>query len=112
DLDGVRVDADALLGGAAEGGRYVEEARRTGRLGVAAQAIGIAQAALENALAYAGQREQFGRKLREFEGIQFKLADMALRVEAARALLERAARDASARTSALAKVCASEAAGW
>jgi alkylation response protein AidB-like acyl-CoA dehydrogenase len=58
-----------------------------GRLGIAAQAIGIARAALEQATRYAGERRQFGQALRSFQAIQFKLADMALRVTASRALL-------------------------
>src|SRR5690606_34535825 len=83
-----------------------------GRLGIAAQAVGIADAALEYALGYAAEREQFGRKLKEFEGMQFKLAEMATRVEAARSLTARAAAAPSTRASAMAKLFASEAAMW
>jgi hypothetical protein len=78
--------------------------------GVAAAAVGIAQAALEHARDYAAEREQFGRALRTFEGMQFKLADMATRVWSARALLERAAAGRDAGLSSAAKVVASEAA--
>ena len=80
------------------------------RTGVAAVAVGVAQAALEHARDYAAAREQFGRALRTFEGMQFKLADMAVRVWSARALLERAAAGRDARMSSAAKMVASEAA--
>ncbi|MFB0516169.1 MAG: acyl-CoA dehydrogenase [Candidatus Neomarinimicrobiota bacterium] len=62
-----------------------------GRIGIAAQALGIAQAALDHALAYAREREQFGRPIIDFQAIQFKLADMATQIEAARLLVRRAA---------------------
>ena len=83
-----------------------------GRLGRAARATGCARAALEHAVRYAGEREQFGRKLNTFEGIQYKLADMATRVDAARALVGAAALAPSPRSAALAKVFASETAMW
>ncbi|HEY8469592.1 MAG TPA: acyl-CoA dehydrogenase family protein [Longimicrobiales bacterium] len=107
-LEDVPVEADAVLGGAAAdpGGGDV------GRLGVAAVAVGLARAALEHAVAYAGVREQFGRKIREFEGLQVKLADMAVRLDAARGLLRSAAASPDARVTAEAKVCAGEAAMW
>lgn len=84
------------------------------RPGVAAQAVGIAQGALEEALKYAHQREQFGKKISSFQGIQFMLADMATKLEAARALVYHAARliDSGARNfskiSAMAKLFASD----
>ncbi|HSJ26278.1 MAG TPA: acyl-CoA dehydrogenase family protein [Longimicrobiales bacterium] len=80
-----------------------------GRLSTAALAVGIAQAALDHAVRYGGEREQFGRPIREFEGIQRKLADMAIRITAARALVQQAAAapDDGARA-AMAKVDASE----
>ncbi|HEX6937988.1 MAG TPA: acyl-CoA dehydrogenase family protein [Longimicrobiales bacterium] len=112
ELRDVRLPADALLGDAARGFHYAMQALDLGRLGIAAQAVGIARAALEHAVAYAGEREQFGRKLREFEGMQFKLADMATRVEAARAMTGRAAAAPSTRAAAMAKLFASEAAMW
>ena len=62
-----------------------------GRIGIAAQAVGIAQAAFEVARAYALEREQFGRKISEFQAIQWKLADMATQIDAARLLVHRAA---------------------
>jgi len=62
-----------------------------GRIGVGAQSLGIAEGAFSAALAYSGKREQFGRKIREFQGIQWMLADMATEIEASRLLLYRAA---------------------
>lgn len=92
------------------------EPAASARLAVAAIAVGIAQAALEHARGYADIREQFKTKLREFEGIQFKLAEMAMRTEAARALLQHAVADASAdrraELAAMAKLFASETAMW
>lgn len=84
----------------------------TALLGIAAIAVGIAQAALEHATAYADIREQFGRKLHEFEGLQYKLADMAVRTAAARALLHTVAVEPRLETSAMAKVLASDTAMW
>lgn len=86
-----------------------------GRIGIAAQALGIAQASLDVSLKYAKERRQFGKAISEFGGIQNFLADMATRVEAARLLINRAAdlRDMGvdyARESAMAKLNASEAA--
>jgi alkylation response protein AidB-like acyl-CoA dehydrogenase len=77
--------------------------------------VGIAQAALEHSLAYAAERKQFGTAIRDFQGMQFKLADMATRIEAARALLHRAAAERDAgrpytRLASMAKVFGSEAA--
>ncbi|HEX7051665.1 MAG TPA: acyl-CoA dehydrogenase family protein [Longimicrobiales bacterium] len=107
-----RVGADALLGDPARGFTYAMQGLDLGRLGIAAQSVGIARAALEHARDYADQREQFGTKLRQFEAIQFKLADMATRVEAARALVRRAAAEPSTAASSMAKLFASETAMW
>ena len=88
-----------------------------GRLGIAVQAVGIARRALEHSVAYCAERRQFGRPLREFQAVQFKLADMATRIEAARALVHAVAtrrdrgEDTTAQTS-MAKLFASEAAMW
>ncbi len=90
-LDGVRLPADRLLG---EPGQGMWIAMRTldhTRVTIAAQAIGIAQAALDLALGYAQQRRQFGKTLGEFQGLQFMLADMAMKLEAARQLTYAAA---------------------
>ncbi|MCK4416766.1 MAG: acyl-CoA dehydrogenase, partial [Candidatus Latescibacteria bacterium] len=84
------------------------------RPGVAAQAVGIAQGALDEAVAYAHQRVQFGKPISSFQGIQFMLADMATQLEAARALVYSAARMIDSGTknfskeSAMAKVFASD----
>jgi alkylation response protein AidB-like acyl-CoA dehydrogenase len=113
----VQLSDDHLLGDASSGFIYALEALDSGRMGIAAQACGIARAALEHATRYAAERRQFGRPIREFEAIQFKLADMATRLAAARALLHEAARrkDAGERTTrwaAMAKLCCSETAMW
>jgi alkylation response protein AidB-like acyl-CoA dehydrogenase len=116
-LDDARVPADHLIGEEGAGFGYAMEGLDAGRLGIAAQAVGIARRALEHALAYCGERRQFGRPLREFEAVQFKLADMAMRVEAARALAHLAAtrRDRGeviTTAVSMAKVFASETAMW
>jgi alkylation response protein AidB-like acyl-CoA dehydrogenase len=116
-LDNVRLPADHLLGEEGAGFGYAMEALDAGRLGIAAQAVGIARRALEHAVAYCAERKQFGQSLREFEGVQFKLADMATRVEAARALALGAAarRDRGEEptiAASMAKLFASETAMW
>jgi alkylation response protein AidB-like acyl-CoA dehydrogenase len=82
-----------------------------GSLSIAAISVGIAQAALDHAVAYANEREQFSRKLRMFEGLQYKLADMATRTEAARALTLHAATQ-GASLAQMAKLFGSETAMW
>ncbi len=90
-FDGLRVPAANLLGEEGQGFVYAMRSLDNGRLGIAAQAIGIARAALEHSLDYADGRRQFGVAIREFQAIQFKLADMASRIESARALLHQTA---------------------
>src|SRR5881409_1342475 len=85
-LEDVRLSAEHLLGEEGAGFGYAMEGLDAGRLGIAVQAVGIARRALEHAVAYCAERRQFGQPLREFEAVQFKLADMATRIEAARAL--------------------------
>jgi alkylation response protein AidB-like acyl-CoA dehydrogenase len=90
-LEGVPVARDRLLG---EEGKGLSVALATldgGRIGIAAQAVGIAQAAYDAARAYALERRQFGRRIGDFEAIQWKLADMATEIDAARLLTYRAA---------------------
>lgn len=117
-LQGLRLGPEHLIGEPGQGFRYALEALEGGRLGIAAQAIGIAEAALDYARDYAEEREQFGRAIKDFQGIQFKLADMATRVEASRGLLYRAALAYDAdeprkrKLSSMAKLNASEAATW
>ncbi|HEX5831617.1 MAG TPA: acyl-CoA dehydrogenase [Gemmatimonadaceae bacterium] len=86
-FDDLRVPADQLLGEPAMGFTYALQSLDSGRLGIAAQSLGIARRALEHAVAYAAERRQFGMRLRDFQALQFKLADMATRITAARALL-------------------------
>lgn len=91
-FDGALVPADHLVGGEGEGFRIALAALDGGRLGIAACAVGLAQAALDAAVAYARQRRQFGRPIADFQGLRFMLADMATGVAAARALYLSAAR--------------------
>lgn len=114
-FDGVRVPAENLVGEAGEGLRYVLEALDIGRIGTAAQGVGVAQAAFDASRAFADEREQFGTPIREFQGVGFKLADMAMSVEAARLLTLSAAdaRDRDERVTqeaAMAKAYATDAA--
>ena len=91
-FDGARVPADRLIGGEGVGFRIAMQALDAGRLGIASCAVGLAQAAVDYAAAYAREREQFGRPVAEFQGVSFLLADMATQVSAARALTLAAAR--------------------
>jgi alkylation response protein AidB-like acyl-CoA dehydrogenase len=91
-FDHARVPADRLVGEAGGGFRIAMTALDSGRLGIAACAVGLAQAALDYAVGYAREREQFGRRISQFQGIGFLLADMATKVSAARALTLHAAR--------------------
>ncbi len=91
-FDGARVAADRRMGEEGSGFRLAMSALDGGRLGIAACAVGLAQAALDYATDYAREREQFGRPIAEFQGIGFLLADMATQVSAARALTLAAAR--------------------
>jgi alkylation response protein AidB-like acyl-CoA dehydrogenase len=90
-FDHARVPAENLLGQEGEGFRIAMANLDTGRIGIAAQALGIAEAALEYAVAYAKERYQFGKPIIQNQGIAFKLADMATEVESARLLVYRAA---------------------
>jgi len=90
-LEEVFVPEENLLGEEGRGLAYALAGLDSGRVGVAAQAVGIARGAYEIARAYADQREQFGKKLREHQAIAFKIADMHVSLEAARALTLRAA---------------------
>jgi alkylation response protein AidB-like acyl-CoA dehydrogenase len=91
-LDSVRVPLDARVGEEGAGFAIALAALDAGRLGIAALATGLAQGALDAAVAYARDREQFGRPIGEFQGLRFLLADMATGVAAARALTLEAAR--------------------
>jgi len=111
----MRVPHDRLLGAVGSGFIYAMQSLDNGRLGIAAQSVGIAEAALRAAAAYAAERKQFGKPIKEFQAMQFKLADMAMRVAAARALLHAAATakdrgEHITQFSSMAKLLASEAA--
>ena len=107
------VGADALLGAEGEGFKIAMKALDGGRIGIAAQAVGIARAAFEDAVRYAMDRKTFGQPIADHQAIQFKLADMSTEIEAARMLLWRAAakKDGGGtytREAAMAKLFASE----
>jgi acyl-CoA dehydrogenase len=112
-MDGVRVPDANRIGAVGEGLLIALSSLDGGRIGIAMQAIGIAQAAFEAARDYAMQREQFGSRISEFEGVSFKIADMATRIEAARLLALEAARHKDAgkeftKLASMAKLFASE----
>jgi alkylation response protein AidB-like acyl-CoA dehydrogenase len=114
-LDGVAIDAAARLGGVGDGFRIALRALDGGRVGIAAQALGVGGSALHEAVAYTRERHAFGQRIADFQAIQFQLADLATRLEAVRLLTWRAAdahdrlRRAS-KEAAMAKLQASEAA--
>ncbi|MDN5726922.1 MAG: acyl-CoA dehydrogenase family protein, partial [Propionibacteriales bacterium] len=113
--DKVRVGAERMIGTQGHGLRIALASLDSGRLGIAACATGLAQAALDCAVEYARERQQFGRAIAEFQGMQFLLADMAAAVDQARAVYLHAARlkDAGrpySRAAAVAKLTATDAA--
>lgn len=91
-LGGVRVGQDAVLGEIGKGYKVAIETLNEGRIGIGAQMLGLAQGALDHAVAYARQRKQFGKAIGEFQGVQFTLAECAVEIEAARLLVYNAAR--------------------
>ena len=112
-LDGARVPVDRRLGDEGTGFSIALSALEGGRLGIAACSVGLAQAALDTAIQYAREREQFGSPIIDFQGVSFLLADMATSIEAARALYLAAARrrdagEAYGREAAMAKLFASD----
>ncbi|WP_254864710.1 acyl-CoA dehydrogenase family protein [Halovivax gelatinilyticus] len=114
-FDGLRVPAANLVGEEGRGFRYIMEGLDIGRLGTAAQGVGIAEGAFAASREFAGEREQFGQPIAEFQGVGFSLADMASRTEAARLLTLSAAdqRDRGERitqAAAMAKTFATDAA--
>ncbi len=109
------VPRDHLIGNEGEGYKIALMNLEGGRIGIGAQCVGMARAALECALAYAGERESFGKPLREHQAVAFRLADMATRLEAARLMVHNAARLRDAgepclKQASMAKLFASEAA--
>jgi alkylation response protein AidB-like acyl-CoA dehydrogenase len=116
-FDNLQVPNENALGEKTQGFVYALQSLDSGRLGISAQAIGIARAALEYSTRYAAERRQFGKPIKEHQAIQFKLADMAMRVAAARSLLYAAAgaRDRGqpiTQFGAMSKLFASETAMW
>ncbi|MFF4880104.1 MULTISPECIES: acyl-CoA dehydrogenase family protein [unclassified Micromonospora] len=91
-FDEARVPAERLIGGEGAGFTIAMSALDSGRLGIAACAVGLAQAALDYAVGYARERQQFGRAIIDFQGLGFTLADAATQISAARALTLAAAR--------------------
>jgi butyryl-CoA dehydrogenase/short/branched chain acyl-CoA dehydrogenase len=91
-LDECPVRKDNVVGEVGKGYKIAIETLNEGRIGIGAQMLGLAEGALEHALAYAKQRKQFGKPIAEFQGVQFDLAEMAVEVEAARLLVYNAAR--------------------
>ena len=116
-FENCRIPADQLLGKEGEGFKVAMKTLDGGRIGIASQALGIAQGAYEEALNYARERKQFDQPIASFQGVQFILADMAVRIEASRLLVYQSAWRASAglsygKESAMAKLSASETAMW
>jgi butyryl-CoA dehydrogenase len=114
-FEDVRVPAESRLGEPGQGWRIAMRALESGRVAIAAQALGVGQAALDEALAYARTRRAFGRPIGTFQAIQFQLADLVTDLDAARVLMWRAAdaRDRQPRATveaAMAKLQAAEAA--
>jgi len=112
-FEDMEVPKENLLGKEGEGFKIALSTLDGGRIGIAAQAVGIAQAALDESIAYSKQREQFGKPLAKFQAIQWMIADMATRIQAARFLVYHAAytKDKGERFSkeaAMAKLFASE----
>ncbi len=112
-LENVKVPKENLLGKEGRGFTNAMKALDTGRIGIAAQSIGIAGAALEESISYAKERKQFGTSIASFQGIKFMLAEMATKLEAARLLTYEAARQKDAgndtsKIASMAKYYASE----
>jgi alkylation response protein AidB-like acyl-CoA dehydrogenase len=112
-FEGARVPASNVLGAPGEGFRIAMQALDGGRLGIAACSVGLARSALDAAVAFASERQQFGQPLLKFEGLSFMLADMATQIEAARTLTLDAARRRDAgvpysKHAAMAKLFASD----
>jgi butyryl-CoA dehydrogenase len=116
-LDGLELTDDDVLGAVGSGYKIILEGLDTNRVGVAAQAVGVSQAAYDNALAYAKERHSFGQPIIEHQAIGFRLAEMATRIEAARQLYLHAARlkeqgHPRLKEASMAKLFAAESAEW
>lgn len=113
----VRVPAENVIGNEGFGFKFAMETLNGGRIGIAAQALGIAAGAMERSIAYAKERKAFGVPIKDHQIIQFKIADMATRVEASRLLCLKAAWEKDThrnytKSAAMAKVFSSETAMW
>ncbi len=112
-FDNCIIPRESLLGEAGKGYKIAIETLNEGRIGIAAQMLGLAEGAFEHAVIYAQERRQFGKPIAEFQAVQFQIADMAMRIEAARLMVYNAARLKDAgkpyvREAAMAKLLASE----
>ncbi|MBV9223286.1 MAG: acyl-CoA dehydrogenase [Acidobacteriaceae bacterium] len=96
-LDDVLAGHEQILGEVGKGYKIAIETLNEGRIGIAAQTVGLAQGALDHALRYARERKQFGKRIGDFQGVQFALAEMATRIEAGRLMVYNAARLRDAR---------------
>jgi len=115
-LENVRVPPENVLGEVGKGYKVAIETLNEGRIGIGAQMVGLAQGALDHTVKYVQEREQFGRPIGDFQGVQFQIAQMATEVEAARLMVYNAARLKDAgktfvREAAMAKLLASQVAG-
>jgi butyryl-CoA dehydrogenase len=116
-INNLKVPAENLLGSEGQGFKIAMETLNGGRIGIAAQALGIAEGAFERALAYSKERKQFGHPISELQSIQFKLADMYTRIETSRLIVYRSAwlkenKKSYAVESAMCKLHASETATY
>lgn len=91
-LDDVKVPKENVIGEVGKGYKIAIETLNEGRIGIAAQMLGLAEGALDGALTYARQREQFGKQLRDFQGVQMQLAELATKIESAKLMVYNAAR--------------------
>lgn len=112
-FENMEIPEENVIGKEGEGFKVIMETLDAGRIGIAAQAIGIAQGALDEAIDYIKQRKQFGREISAFQGIQFMIADMGTQLEAARALTYKSAdmwqaREDTVKLSSMAKLFASD----
>jgi alkylation response protein AidB-like acyl-CoA dehydrogenase len=112
-FDNCEVPKANVLGEVGKGYKIAIETLNEGRIGIAAQMVGLAQGAYEAAIAYTKERSQFGKSISDFQGVQFQLADMAIKIEAARLMVYNAARLKEAKQpfikqAAMAKVFSSE----
>lgn len=91
-LDEVRVGREQIMGEPGKGYKVAIETLNEGRIGIGAQMLGLAEGAFEHALKYARERKQFGKRIGDFQGVQFEIAEMATRIEAGRLMVYNAAR--------------------